>query len=213
MQPERAEAIVLRMQPVTESSLIATWFTREFGKLKTLAKGARRPKSPLRGKLDLFYHDEIVFLRSNRSDLHLLADCFVETPHARLRDSVTALTAASYVCELVEAATEAEDPNAALFDLLAETLGHLEKQVRAVLLLWFEARLLAATGWRPAWKTDTPTGKVLRSIAGASAAGAQRVKLSAAQLDEARRSLWQFWDTEVARPPRSRALIARLVPH
>jgi DNA repair protein RecO (recombination protein O) len=47
MDTERAEAIVLRNQSVTESSLIVTWFTREFGKLKTLAKGARRPKSPL----------------------------------------------------------------------------------------------------------------------------------------------------------------------
>jgi DNA repair protein RecO (recombination protein O) len=212
MQTDRADAILLRAQPVTESSLLVTWFTREFGKLKTLAKGARRPKSPLRGKLDLFYQDEIIFLRSQRSDLHLLHDCFVEKAHARLRDSVTALTAASYVCELVEAATEAEDPNAALFDLLAETLGHLEKQVGAVLLLWFEARLLAATGWRPAWKPDTPTGKVLRFIAAASAAGAQRVKLSEAQLDEARRFLWQFWDAEVARPPRSRVWMARQVP-
>ena len=40
MHTERAAAIVLRMQPVTESSLLITWFTREFGKLKTLAKGA-----------------------------------------------------------------------------------------------------------------------------------------------------------------------------
>ena len=70
METERAEAIVLRVQPVTESSLLVLWFTREFGKLKTLAKGARRPKSPMRGRLDLFYQDEISFLRSLRSDLH-----------------------------------------------------------------------------------------------------------------------------------------------
>ena len=58
METERAEAIVLRVQPVTESSLLVLWFTREFGKLKTLAKGARRPKSPMRGRLDLFYQDQ-----------------------------------------------------------------------------------------------------------------------------------------------------------
>ena len=102
MDTERAEGIVLRRQPVTESSLIVTWYTREFGKLKTLAKGARRAKGPFQGKIDLFYRDEIVFLRSKRSDLHLLHDCFLEEPHARLRKSVESLTAASYACELVE---------------------------------------------------------------------------------------------------------------
>src|SRR6266403_3605158 len=105
MDTERAEGIVLRRQPVTESSLLITWFTREFGKLKTLAKGARRAKSPMRGKIDLFYLDEIIVLRSKRSDLHLLHDCFVENAHARLRNSVITLTCASYVSELVEAAS------------------------------------------------------------------------------------------------------------
>src|SRR5436309_11535227 len=85
METERADAIVLRVRPVTESSLIVTWFTREFGKLKTMAKGARRPKSPFRGKIDLFYRDEIIFLRSRRSDLHLLHDCFLEAGHWRCR--------------------------------------------------------------------------------------------------------------------------------
>ncbi len=213
MDPERAQGVVLRVQPVTESSLIVTWFTREFGKLKTLAKGARRPKSSLRGKIDLFYLDEILFLRSKRSDLHLLNDCFLERPHARLRNSVTTLTAASYVSELVGAATEMEDANAAIFDLLVETLGRIEKRVNAVLLLWFEVRLLTAAGWRPVWKTETPTGKVLRSVAMASAAGAERVKLTEAQLEEARETLWRFWDTEVARPPRIRPLMAQQVRH
>jgi DNA repair protein RecO (recombination protein O) len=212
MQPERAEAIALRVQPVTESSLIVTWFTREAGKIKTMAKGARRPKNPMRGKIDLFYRDEIIFQRSRRSDLHLLHDCFLEDAHARLRDSVATLTAASYVSELVDGATEVEDANPVIFDLLAETLTQLEQQVSAVLLLWFEARLLAAAGWKLRWQTDTATGKVLRSVSGASAAAAQRVKLTDEQLDEARRTLWGFWDAEIARPPRTRKLIANLDP-
>jgi DNA repair protein RecO (recombination protein O) len=212
MESERAEAIVLRVQPVMESSLLVTWFTREAGKIKTLAKGARRPKNPMRGKIDLFYRDEIVFHRSKRSDLHLLHDCFLERPHARLRESVAALTAASYASELVEAATEVEDPNAAIFDLLAETLGRLEQRVSGVLLLWFEARLLAAAGWRAPWPAETATGKVLCSLA-AAAAGAQRVRLTETQLADARQVLWRFWDAEVARAPRTRKLVAQQIRH
>src|ERR1700740_1069212 len=118
MEPERAGVTVLRVQPVTETSLLVTWFTREFGKLKTLAKGARRPKSHLRGKIDLFYEDEIVFLRSRRSDLPLLHACFLENPRIKLRATVPVLAAASYACELVDVVTEIEDPNASIYGLL-----------------------------------------------------------------------------------------------
>jgi DNA repair protein RecO (recombination protein O) len=208
METERAKAIVLRVHLVTESSLIVTWFTREAGKLKTMAKGARRPKSPFRGKIDLFYRDEIIFLRSRRSDLHLLHDCFLEAAHARLRDSIAALTAASYASELVDLITESEDPNPAVFDLLAETLDRLEKRISPALLLWFELRLLSVTGWRPRWEVKTATGKVLDSLTGARAAGAQRVRLTAPQLAETQRRLWEFWDNEVTRAPRTRKLVA-----
>jgi len=211
MDTERAEAIVLRCQPVTESSLIVTWFTREAGKLKTIAKGARRPKSPFRGKVDLFYRDEIVFLRSRRSDLHLLQDCFLEQPHATLRDSVEAMTGASYACELVDVVTEAEDSSPKMFELLAATLAALQiVHGRSVVLLWYELQLLAAAGWKPQWETHTAVGKVLNSLAGTSIEGARRIRLSTEQLRAARELLWGFWDAQVGKAPRSRGLLATL---
>jgi DNA repair protein RecO (recombination protein O) len=213
MDAERAEAIVLRTQPVTESSLLVTWFTREFGKLKTLAKGARRPKSPFRGKIDLFYLDEIVFLRSRRSDLHLLHDCFLENPHAALRNSVRALTAASYACELVEIATEPEDASLKIFELLRDVLDTLERRCDDALLIWFELQLLAAVGWKPKWSASNSTSKLLVSLATTSLAGAQRVRLSDAQMVEARQMVGWFWDTHVGKPPRSRNLLWQKIAH
>jgi len=47
---ERAQGLVLRVYPLTETSLIVRWLTRELGRISTVAKGARRPKSPFRGK-------------------------------------------------------------------------------------------------------------------------------------------------------------------
>ena len=49
MNVERATGLVLRTRPLTETSLIVLWLTREAGRLATVAKGARRPKSPFRG--------------------------------------------------------------------------------------------------------------------------------------------------------------------
>src|SRR6266446_2182358 len=207
MDTERAEGIVLRRQPVTESSLLVTWYTREFGKLKTLAKGARRPKGPFQGKIDLFYRDEIVFLRSKRSDLHLLHDCFLEEPHVGLRKSVDSLTAASYACELVELATEREDPNTTIYDLLAVTLEALERRRDGVLLIWFEMRLLTAAGWGPKWEVETSVSRVLRSLAVTSLEGIKRVRLSAEQVTTGRQAIWRFWDHHLGRAPRTRRFL------
>lgn len=207
MDTERAEGIVLRRQPVTESSLLVTWYTREFGKLKTLAKGARRAKGPFQGKIDLFYRDEIVFLPSKRSDLHLLHDCFLENPHAPLRKSVASLTAASYACELVELATEREDPNTRIYDLLMKMLEFLERRHDGVPLIWFEIRLLAAAGWEPKWEGKTGVNRVLRSLSAASLEGMKRIRLSADQVDEGRRAVWLFWEAHIGRVPRTRRFL------
>ena len=203
MEIERAEGIVLRCQPVTETSLIVTWFTREFGKLKTMAKGARRPKSAFRGKLDLFYRDELLFLRSRRIDLHLLHDCYLEDPHMALRAGVERLAAASYVCELVELSMPVEDPNASVFDLMVAALEGLGGRGGEVLVIWFELRLLAAAGWAPRWEEAEGTSRVLQSLASASWTVAQRVQLSPSQLSEARSVLGGFWESQVGRMPRS----------
>ena len=210
MDTERAEGIVLRRQPVTESSLIVTWYTRESGKLKTLAKGARRPKGPFQGKIDLFYRDEIVFLPSRRSDLHLLHDCFLEEPHARLRESVDALAAASYVCELVEMATEREDPNVRIYSLLTAILDAMEgRKNNGVLLIWFEIQLLTAAGWAPKWEAVTSVNKVLRSLASASLKGVGRVRLSTEQIIASQRVVWGLLDAELGRRPRTRQFLER----
>ncbi len=213
MDTERAEGIVLRKQPVTESSLIVTWYTREFGKLKTMAKGARRAKGPFQGKIDLFYRDDIVFLPSQRSDLHLLHDCFLEDPHQKLRDSVEALTAASYIGELADLATEVEDPNPKLFDVLTATLDALEVQRgRTAVIIWFELQLLATVGWAPKWEAHTAVTRVLDSLAATSVEGARRVRLTEDQIAGARAVVWQFLDTQLGRTPRSRKLLAETMP-
>ena len=204
METERTEGIVLRVQPVTESSLLVLWFTREFGKLKTLAKGARRPKSPMRGRLDLFYEDEITFLRSRRSDLHLLNECFLENPHPALRVSVPVLTAASHVCELVDALTVVEDAHPDLFSLLAEMLTGLETSVTPAQLIWFELQAFAVTGWKPVFDGETGTAKVMRSLAGASAAAASRVRLTDEQTRAAQDFLEGFRQAHLGRPLRSK---------
>ena len=81
---ETATGLVLRTRPLTETSLIVHWLTPGLGRLATVAKGARRPKSPFRGKLDLFYLADFSFSRSRRSELHTLREVSLRETHSAL---------------------------------------------------------------------------------------------------------------------------------
>jgi len=78
MSSEKATAIVLRSVDFSESSSVVTLFTREFGKIHALAKGARRPKGPFEGALDLLALCRIVFLRKSSGALDLLTEAKLE---------------------------------------------------------------------------------------------------------------------------------------
>src|SRR5579862_6329975 len=107
---ESGIGLILRTRPLTDTSLIVHWLTPDFGRLATVAKGARRPKSPFAGKLDLFYAADFSFQRSRRSELHTLREVVLKETHASLRKELDSVQQASYATALIEHATEAETP-------------------------------------------------------------------------------------------------------
>lgn len=150
MEILKTEGIVLRLHPVTETSLIVTWLTKDHGKLRTMAKGARRPKSPFRGRVEPFYRDEVLFLRSGRSDLHILHECTLLQSHRPLREELAKLNTALYFAELTDLATEPEHAEPDLYELLKATLEFLAGHPLPPLLAHhFEINLLAAVGHDP----------------------------------------------------------------
>ncbi|HSU54228.1 MAG TPA: DNA repair protein RecO, partial [Candidatus Dormibacteraeota bacterium] len=98
---ESAAGLVLRTRPLTESSIIVHWLTADLGRLATVAKGAHRPKSPFRGKLDLFYEADFTFARSRRSELHTLREMSLRDTHTALREDLVYLRQASYAAALL----------------------------------------------------------------------------------------------------------------
>ena len=92
---ESASGIILRTRPLTETSLIVHWLTPELGRVATVAKGARRPKSPFAGKLDLFYSADFSFTRSRRSELHTLREAGLLALSARCERAAGRVTAAA----------------------------------------------------------------------------------------------------------------------
>jgi DNA repair protein RecO (recombination protein O) len=147
---ERSSGIILRTRPLTETSLIVHWITPDYGRLATVAKGARRPQSPFRGKLDLFHAMDFTFSRSRRSELHTLREAVLRQTHPALRRDITRLQQAAYAVALLELATETETPLPELFHLFNSWLNHLQEDAASELgLLAFEARALHELGWSP----------------------------------------------------------------
>jgi DNA repair protein RecO (recombination protein O) len=205
---ESATGLILRTRPLTETSLIVNWLTREQGRISTVAKGARRPKSPFAGKLDLFYLADFSFVRSRRSELHTLREVGLRETHAWLRTDLDRLRQAAYCAALVSQATEQDTPLPGVFDLMKGLLEHLAHQPPLPQILYaFELKLLRALGLSPdlADSKLTPGSRRLAAAltAGDWAANA-RLRLSAAQTTELRLYLRGFLIFHLGRIPKGR---------
>ena len=122
MSSEKATALVLKAVEFSETSSVVTLFTREFGKIHALAKGARRPKGPFESALDLLGLCRIVFLRKSSGALDLLTEAKLERRFRPPSRDLSCLYAGYYVAELLSELTDDYDPNPALFDLADELL-------------------------------------------------------------------------------------------
>jgi len=149
---EKARALVLRTTDWSESSRIATMWTREFGRVRVLAKGGRRLKSAFENALDLLTLCDIVLLRKSSGSLDLLTEARVVRRFQRLRDDLSALYSAYYVAELLADWTEDYDPHPRVFDEAVQTLTALGAPGVAVWprLARFELVLLRELGHGPA---------------------------------------------------------------
>src|ERR1700752_2591398 len=135
MPAEKAQALVLRTADWSETSRIATLWTREFGKVRSLAKGGRRLKSAFENALDLLTVCGIVFLRKSSGGLDLLTEAQVRQRFPRLRTDLAALYAAYYVAELLADWTQEYDPHPSLFDEALDTLqtlGRADEKTQAI---------------------------------------------------------------------------------
>lgn len=205
---ERTTGIILRTRPLTETSLIVQWLTPDLGRVATVAKGARRPKSPFRGKLDLFYEAEFSFARSRKSELHNLREVMLRETHSALRENMGWIQQASYFTALVEQTTETDTPLPKVYQLVREALKQLMLAAPSPRTVFaFEFKLLDELGLGPGLN-ETSLGAGARQVAGALArgdwSGIRRLKLSEAQERELRQFLHGFMIYHLERIPPSR---------
>ncbi len=145
---------VLHSYPYQETSLIVEVFTREFGRVAMVAKGAKRPQSPLRSVLMPFH--ALTLDWSGRADLKTLRT-------AEWRGAFRLLTGRALICgfylnELLLKLLHRDDAHDALFDAYEQTLqALLDGGAHAVVLRCFEKRLLGELGYALLLDRDAET--------------------------------------------------------
>jgi DNA repair protein RecO (recombination protein O) len=151
MAAERATALVIRGTDWSETSRITTLWTREFGKVRALAKGGRRLKSSFEVAFDLLTVCEVMFLRKAHGGLDLLTEATVRERFPHLRTDLRALYCGYYFAELLGDGTFDYDPHPALFDATLETMRTLGNQAadRPAAVSGFELVWLRELGYSP----------------------------------------------------------------
>ena len=145
----KAHGIVLDLHDYSETSLIVNFFTREFGKVKCLVKGAKKKNSGYGSQFALFSLNRIVYYEKTRSSLFLLTECEMVEYFGRLRTELTRMAHAGYLVEFTASVSHLGDANARLFDVLLASLRMLcTDDVRKVART-FEVKALSATGFMP----------------------------------------------------------------
>ncbi|MEO8144004.1 MAG: DNA repair protein RecO [Betaproteobacteria bacterium] len=156
---EHEPAFVLHAYPYKETSLIVEAFTRGFGRVGLLARGARRPRSAMRGVLLGFHPLRMTWSAS--AELGTLMAAEWSGGQASL--SGIGLMCGFYINELVLRLLPRDDPHEALFDAYGEALvalatGEQRAPAQAGILRGFERRMLAELGYAPTLDRDAANG-------------------------------------------------------
>src|SRR5919198_6306381 len=106
---ERTPALVIGRFPLGESDRVVTFFTRRFGKVRGVAKAARRTRSRFGSALELFTLGELIFFDTGRSELVRVDHFDITRPFDRVREDLDRLAQAAWMIECVARLTAERD--------------------------------------------------------------------------------------------------------
>ncbi len=145
----RVDAVVLRHTDYGEADRLLTLYTRQLGKARAIAKGARKIASRKAGHIEPFTHVRLQLAKGK--DMLLITQADTVDAYLPLREDLILTSQAAYVLELLDRFSyEDETENPSTFRLLTETLARLTSRADPWLVIrYYEIRLLDLVGFRP----------------------------------------------------------------
>jgi len=145
----KSTAVVIGSFALGESDRVITFFSRQYGKVRGVARAARRIKSRFGGALELLTLGELIFFDTGRSDLVRVDHFDVLRPFAAVREDLARLGQAAWMAECVARLTAERDANVAVFRLLLRALDAMESGLPPTrVAVVFGTRLVDALGHR-----------------------------------------------------------------
>ena len=157
---DQTTALLLRTIEFSETSLVVTLLTKDFGRVSAIAKGARRPKGPFEGSLDLLSVCRVVVIRKNSESLDLLTEAKLLRRFRGAERSLERVYAGYYLAEMLRLLlTDDNDPHPDIYDLALETLDQIDGTGQiASTLAYFDAQSWRMLGHAPATTHCTDCG-------------------------------------------------------
>lgn len=151
-------AFILHGRDFRDSSRLLDVFTREFGRVTLVAKGARSARSKLQGILQPFA--PLLISWSGKGDVQTLTGA--ESVKSNIHLTGKQVMSGYYINELMQRLTTFHDPHPELFELYQDTLGNFAKDEDEIVLRRFEKHLLTEIGYGLNLLTDSDSGSPVK---------------------------------------------------
>jgi len=146
----KTSAIVIKTLDYGESDRIITLYTSDFGKIKGIAKGAKKSRRRFSNALELFTLSRLIFFDNRELGLVRIEGCDIVNTFPAMREDIRKIAFGCYLVELVNEMTAEREVNPDLFNMLRIFLSLLsDGEAESQILRVFEIRLLSLLGYRP----------------------------------------------------------------
>ncbi len=164
----KTEAVVLKSMKYGDTSKIVTFYSKEFGKVKGIAKGARASKNKFGSSLEPLTKALLVFYKKEHRELHLISQCDAIDSFRHISEDLDRMSAGLAVLELVDQVTHDEERKPALYDLLIDILAALDCSDKnfSIYLDAFRLKLVTVFGFAPNFETCGVCGQPLAAVGG-----------------------------------------------
>ena len=145
-----SQAIILQTIDYAECDKIVSFYTKDFGRIKGIARGAKRSQKRFGSALEPFTHNEVFFVDKETHGLTRLERCRILNSFQEIALDIKKVAFGNYLLELVNILTPEKEKNPKIFSLLLYFIGLLKKGgFREDLMRIFELRLFSLLGYQP----------------------------------------------------------------
>jgi len=159
----KTQGIVLKTRSYGETSKLLTMYTKAFGRINALAKGAKKIKSRFGSSMELFTESKMMLYKKSTAGLYLVSQTEIISSFPGLSCEITKFSTASVMSEFIYNFTPQGEANSALYNFFRASLDLLNgSNNEENILMAFMAKFLWLSGYKMHLKTCASCGKEIK---------------------------------------------------